>query len=176
MALAIGLLAVGAAPTIAAQATTVTLQGTITGSDVSSPEGAQIEVRSRETGAARGALADKAGIYRLLGLTPGIYDVTVRAIGYRQQRHEGVRLVLGQRALLDFTLESGAVELEWTVQCRDGGGHERDRRATGRCDAALRTLCDNTDRGEQRIELRKLAPDRLVVGTLVCFGNADEGA
>jgi hypothetical protein len=115
LALAIALFASGAAPPLAAQATTVTLQGTITGSDGSTPEGAQVEVRSRETNAARGALADQAGTYRVLGLTPGTYDVTVRVIGYRQQRREGVRLVLGQRALLDFVLERGAVELEPTV-------------------------------------------------------------
>jgi hypothetical protein len=44
-----------------------------------------------------------------------VYDVTVRAIGYRQQRRNGVRLVFGQRAVLDFVLERGAVELEPTL-------------------------------------------------------------
>lgn len=115
MVLAIALLASAAAPPIAAQATTATLQGTITGSDQSVPEGAQIEVRSRETNVSRGTLAERDGTYRLLGLAPGAYDITVRAIGYRQQRREAVRLVMGQRAILDFALERGTVELEPTV-------------------------------------------------------------
>src|SRR5687768_6928952 len=100
---------------LSAQATTVSVHGTISGNDGSIPEGAQVEIRSRETNGSRGALVDRAGTYRVLGLAPGLYDVTVRAIGYRQQRREGVRLVVGQRALVDFTLERGAVELEPVV-------------------------------------------------------------
>jgi hypothetical protein len=93
----------------------VTLQGSITGTDGSVPEGAQIEVRGRETSVARGALADPEGIYRVLGLTPDTYDVTVRALGYRQQRREDVRLVVGQRATLNFVLERGGADLEPVV-------------------------------------------------------------
>lgn len=113
--LAVALLAAWTPESLAAQATTVTLQGVIAGNDGSAPQGAQVEVRSRETGSARGALADPGGMYSVLGLAPGIYDVTVRAVGYRQQRREGVRLVVGQRATLNFTLERGAVELEPVV-------------------------------------------------------------
>ena len=94
------------------QATTITLQGVVTGNDASVPPGAQIEVRSLETGGVRSGLADAGGAYRIMGLAPGLYDVLVRAIGYRQQRHEGLQLVLGQRATLDFEFEPGAVELE----------------------------------------------------------------
>jgi hypothetical protein len=101
----------GAAP-LKAQATTVTLQGSITGKDGSIPGGAQIEVRSRETGATRDAVAGSGGVYHLLGLAPGTYDVAVRALGYRQQRREGVQLVLGQRATVNFSLEPGRVELQ----------------------------------------------------------------
>ena len=43
--LAIAIVALGSAPPIAAQATTVTLQGTITGSDGGAPDGAQQEYR-----------------------------------------------------------------------------------------------------------------------------------
>jgi len=114
-ALAITWLAVAAAESLAAQATTVTLQGVITGNGRGALPGAQVEVRSRETGAQRNALADPSGAYRVLGLAPGTYDVAVRAIGYRQQRYESVRLVLGQRARLDVALEPGPIELEPTV-------------------------------------------------------------
>ncbi|HEU5183424.1 MAG TPA: carboxypeptidase regulatory-like domain-containing protein [Gemmatimonadaceae bacterium] len=109
------LLLAGAPLGLLAQATTVTLQGTISGSDGSTPEGAQVEVRSRETNSSRGTVVDRGGAYRVLGLAPGMYDVTVRAIGYRQQRREAVRLLFGHRAILDFMLERGALELEPTV-------------------------------------------------------------
>ena len=113
--LAVALVAAWTPESLAAQATTVTLQGVVTGNDGNIPQGAQVEVRSRETGGLRSAHADPTGAYRVLGLAPGIYDVAVRAVGYRQQRHEGVRLVVGQRANLDVTLEPGAIELEPTV-------------------------------------------------------------
>jgi hypothetical protein len=112
------LLAVITTP-VGAQATTITLQGVISGTDGSIPQGAQVEVRGRETSASRSALSGSDGSYRVLGLVPGIYDVAVRAVGYRQQRREGLRLVLGERAALDFTLEPGAVELEPIVVTAD---------------------------------------------------------
>ena len=52
--------------------------------------GAQVEIRSRETAAIRRAVTDANGYYRVLGLAPGIYDVGVRALGYRQYRREEV--------------------------------------------------------------------------------------
>ncbi len=118
------LIAVSAAlagtPTLlAAQATAVTLQGTVTATDGSVPQGARVEILNRETGGVRGALADTAGGYRALGLAPGSYDITVRAIGYRRQVREGVRLLVGQRGMLDFTLEPGGVELAPTVITAD---------------------------------------------------------
>ena len=111
----LGLVLLLAGPTttpLVAQSTTITLQGVVTGNDASGLQGAEIQVRSRETSAVRRGLADLGGRYRVLGLPPGMYDVVVRAIGYRQHRREGVRLVLGERAILDFALEPGAVELE----------------------------------------------------------------
>ena len=110
--LAVALLLPVSPTPLRAQATTITLQGVVTGNDASIPPGAEVEVRSRETGGVRNGVADADGRYRVLGLAPGLYDVLVRAIGYRQHRREGVRLVLGERAVLDFALEAGAVSLE----------------------------------------------------------------
>src|SRR6266545_4107384 len=54
--LAVALLAAWTPGSLAAQATAVTLQGVVTGNDGSVPQGARVEVRSSETGSARGAL------------------------------------------------------------------------------------------------------------------------
>jgi carboxypeptidase family protein/TonB-dependent receptor-like protein len=109
--LALVLLLGAATTSLTAQSTTITLQGIVTGNEASVPEGAQIEVRNQETGSVRSVVVDASGSYRVLGLAPGSYDVAVRALGYRQQRREGVRLVLGERAILDIALEPGGVEL-----------------------------------------------------------------
>ena len=105
-------LAMCAASSLSAQATTATLQGAVTASDGAVVSGAEVEARSRENGSARSALADVRGAYRLLGLVPGIYDVTARAVGFRALRRTSVELILGDEATLNFVLEPGAVELE----------------------------------------------------------------
>jgi carboxypeptidase family protein len=101
-----------AATRLSAQATTVTIQGRVRGDKGSPLPGAQVEVISQQTSGSRATAADDDGSYRIMGLAPGMYDIVVRAIGYRPQRREGVRLIIGQRAALDFVLEPGAVDLE----------------------------------------------------------------
>ena len=112
--------ALGSVPaSLIAQATTATLHGVITATDRSVPQGARVEVHDRGTGAVRTAVADTAGVYRALGLAPGSYDIRVRAIGYRRQVQEDVRLLVGQRGTIDFVLEPGGVELAPTVITAD---------------------------------------------------------
>lgn len=96
---------------LAAQATTIAVHGAIRGIDGSTPAAARIEVRSRETAAIRLARADEKGSYSVMGLAPGSYDLTVRALGYRQHRREKVRLIVGQRTTIDFSLERDPTEL-----------------------------------------------------------------
>jgi hypothetical protein len=105
-------LAVCVAASLSAQATTATLQGVVTASDGAVVSRAEVEARSRENGSARAALADVRGAYRVLGLPPGSYDVTARAVGYRAERRTDVELTVGDQATLNFRLEPGAVELE----------------------------------------------------------------
>ncbi len=111
----IGLPFAALATPLGAQATTVTIHGVVTASDGSVPQGAQVLIQNHQTGGSRTATVDPDGGYRVMGLSPGLYDVLVRAIGYRQERRETVQLVLGQRTTLNFQLEAGALELEPVV-------------------------------------------------------------
>jgi hypothetical protein len=74
--------------------------------------GARIEVRSRETGSTREALADVAGEYRILALPPGVYDITCGAAGHRSQRRSGVQLVLGEPVRIDWLIETSSASVE----------------------------------------------------------------
>src|SRR5436309_4943515 len=112
-----GILLVAAcvASSLPAQATTATLQGAVTASDGTVLPGAEVVAWSRESASTRAALTDLRGAYRLLGLPPGLYDVTARAVGFRALRQAGVELILGDEATLHFVLEPGAVELDPVV-------------------------------------------------------------
>src|SRR5256885_13074063 len=89
----VSLVAACVAPSLAAQATTATLQGSVTTSDGAVVPGAEVVAWSREIGAGRTALADSRGIYHLLGLDPGPSDVTARAVRLRPPRQTGGGLI-----------------------------------------------------------------------------------
>jgi hypothetical protein len=107
-------LSLGAPFHISGQSTTVTVYGVVSTDDRNRPQ-ARIEIRSIETRASRAVITDASGAYRVLGLAPGTYDVVVRAVGYRAERMDSLRLVLGERTRIDFVLERLAVSLEPTV-------------------------------------------------------------
>jgi hypothetical protein len=108
----------------AAQATTAALEGRVHDAAGGAPvTGAQVEIRSRETGAIRSALSDSRGTYQVFGVTPGSYDIVARAIGYRPQRRDSVELVLDEATRIDFLLlgGTGAFALDPVVIRADAG-------------------------------------------------------
>ena len=107
LAPALLLAALGA--TAAAQ-NTITLEGSVR-DEAGAPIGAaQITVVNEGTRETSRATGRSTGEFRVLGLGPGRYGVTVRTLGYAP-KSETVQLVIGQRARLEFTLVRGAAEL-----------------------------------------------------------------
>lgn len=119
VATSLGLIAGG---DLGAQATTVTVSGSIRGADGSIPAGARVMVISGETAAIREVVTDDKGSYHVLGLAPGVYDLDVRALGYRESRRQNVRLVVGQHTIVDFALDRGSTELTPIVITQNNGG------------------------------------------------------
>src|SRR6266545_3369505 len=105
------------APAAEAQ-TTIQLEGNVRARDGVAISGAQIVVLDPATSLTRSARSTPAGQFRILGLSPGRYDVTVRALGYSASS-ESVELLVGQRANLVFTLDRSAAELS-TVTVKSG--------------------------------------------------------
>ena len=69
---------------------------------------AAVLVHSLETGVTRVVLSNQQGEYSLPALIPGAYDITVEAVGFKVIHQTGVRLDVGQRARLDFSLLVGS--------------------------------------------------------------------
>ena len=88
---------------------TVTLEGSVKSEGAAIP-GAQVTVVNVATNETLKTTTHSRGDFRVLGIFPGQYQVTVRLLGYTPSV-QNVQLAIGQRARLDFTLEKGAVEL-----------------------------------------------------------------
>ncbi|MGH7460811.1 MAG: TonB-dependent receptor, partial [Longimicrobiales bacterium] len=106
-----GLVVFAMSPVRLSGQTTVTLEGRIVGKYTGPIAQAQISVVELTTGVSRQALSRATGEFRILGLNPGRYAVTVSAAGYQPQSRT-VDITVGQRVSDTFQLEPGVATLE----------------------------------------------------------------
>lgn len=77
--------------------------------------GAKVSVRHVETGAVRTAFTNNDGQYFIPVLPVGAYELRVEYKGFRPTVHKGIHLAVGETAVVNATLELGAVDSEVTV-------------------------------------------------------------
>ncbi len=90
------------------------LAGTVVDQTGSALGAVSITVRSAETGVVRKVSTDGSGHFEVALLGVGSYEIRVEKAGFQTQTRNGIALVLGQRAAVDFTLQVG--EVKETVQ------------------------------------------------------------
>src|SRR5262245_15779894 len=101
----LGLLAlVLCAGSVAAQATTGSIQGVITDSQGAAIPGATVTVRNVETNVSRTLVSDAEGNYRFLNLPVGNYELVVELTGFGRHVRAGLTLALNQTAVVDVQL------------------------------------------------------------------------
>src|SRR5215469_14789341 len=66
-----------------------------------SVDGADISLRSEQTGGTRNTKSNESGFYSLPALRPGTYRLMVRAIGFQTIVREGIQLEVGANARID---------------------------------------------------------------------------
>jgi len=76
---------------------------------------ATVTANNTETGARRSATTDDAGRYQIVWLVVGEYEVMVAKPGFQDAVRSGIRLVVGQDATVDLTLQVSAVKTEVRV-------------------------------------------------------------
>src|SRR5437588_3303049 len=97
--------------TCLAQTVGASLQGTVYDPSGGFVPGAAIEIRNAEQGAVRALITDDKGRYREPLPPPGEYELGVRVLGFQPVVLEGIKLTIGQDAVLDVKLEiTGGVE------------------------------------------------------------------
>ena len=74
-----------------------------------------VDANNTETGTTRSTSTDDAGRYLVLALPVGEYEVRVTKAGFQQAIRSGIRLVVGQEASVDLTLQVSTVKAEVRV-------------------------------------------------------------
>jgi hypothetical protein len=107
-------LALVAANPAAAQVSAA-LSGVVRDASGAAISAATVSATDVETSAVRNATTDEVGGYLLPDLPVGAYAVTVTKSGFQTTTRNGLQLVVGQHAHIDFTLRVGGVQEQVTV-------------------------------------------------------------
>jgi carboxypeptidase family protein/TonB-dependent receptor-like protein len=98
-----------------AQQGTAILEGTVVDGSGGALPGVTVTALNEETGVSRSVQTDATGRYRMPAIQSGTYKITLVLTGFRTEERPAVRLSVGQEAVLDFTLQVGAVQEALTV-------------------------------------------------------------
>src|ERR1700681_54220 len=83
------------------------LSGLIQDASSSDVSGAEVTIRNEQTGGRRNTSSNASGFYSLPALSPGLYRLSIRAIGFEAIVREGIKLETGENARLAFSLRMG---------------------------------------------------------------------
>lgn len=98
-----------------AQSNAADLQGSVRDPKGAVVVGATVTARNTATNSSRDATTNEDGFYKIISLTPGQYEVTVKAANYKTAVIQSVTLTVGQTATQDIPLEIGDVTAIVTV-------------------------------------------------------------
>src|SRR2546422_2031247 len=92
------------------QLPTATVLGAIKDSSGAVIPGASITAKNVETGLTRSGVSAEDGAYRFSALPVGSYEVKVELAGFRTEVRSGLTLAVSQEAVVNFTMQAGAVD------------------------------------------------------------------
>jgi len=143
------------------------IQGTVTDPSGAVISGATVRVTNQETGKAQQVTTSDDGFYRVSGLAPGRYTVSVELTGFKKQVIESVEVNAEAPQGLDIALNAGPVSETVTI-------------TTGETSAQLQTETANINRAITTQEIRQLPqvgrdPYELIRLTPGVFGDGARG-
>jgi Carboxypeptidase regulatory-like domain/TonB dependent receptor-like, beta-barrel len=98
-----------------AQSNAADLQGFVKDANGAVVADATVTVRNPATNLSRTTTTNNEGLYRIVSLTPGDYDISVEATNFKKAVLPKVTLTVGQRADVDITLEPGQITESVTI-------------------------------------------------------------
>jgi outer membrane receptor protein involved in Fe transport len=100
---------------VMAQETTATINGQVTDTDGAAVSGAEITLTSLTTGEVRNTKSGEDGYYTLTFIKPGLYDMAIKAQGFKEYQNKSVEFFVNDKKTLNISLETGAVTEVVTV-------------------------------------------------------------
>ncbi len=97
------------------QATTGTIEGTVTDEQGAVVAGATVEIKNLDTNAARTLTTDETGRFVALGVQPGNYSVTVTKQGFATAQAPRLELTVGQALKIPVAMKISGVEAQVTI-------------------------------------------------------------
>src|ERR1700722_18163549 len=91
-------------PSVHAQVSGATLNGTVTDSSGAALANVQVSIKNEDTGEVRTVTVDSAGFYSAPNLLPGKYDISATAAGFSTTVQNGVTLTVGAQQLLNIKM------------------------------------------------------------------------
>ena len=101
------------------QATNGSIEGTISDSSGGRLPGVSVTVTNTETGAQRTVVTNEAGIFRAPLLPIGTYTVVAELQGFKKYEETGIKLSVGQTAVLKIVMGVGTLSETVTVSSED---------------------------------------------------------
>ena len=98
-----------------AQSNAADLQGVVRDPKGAVVPGATVTARNTATNGSRDATTNDDGFYKIVSLSPGEYEVTVKAPGYKTAVVQSVKVTVGQTVNQDIPLEVGDLTATVTV-------------------------------------------------------------
>ena len=93
-----------------AQLPTATVLGTVKDSSGAVVPEAKLTARNTETGQSRTTTSASDGSFRFPALAVGTYEFRAEQSGFQAELRTGLTLAVGQEAIVNFSLQVGAVE------------------------------------------------------------------
>lgn len=110
-----GLVIAGAMVFVANAQVSGSIVGTVEDDSGARVQGATVSARGRELGMLRTTTTDASGAYELRSLALGNYELQVSKSGLKEELRRGIRLVVGQEAVVNVQLHVGSVSDQVTV-------------------------------------------------------------
>ncbi|MGH9946865.1 MAG: carboxypeptidase regulatory-like domain-containing protein [Pyrinomonadaceae bacterium] len=101
--------------TLFSQSSTGTISGTVTDENKAVIPGAAVTAKNTATGFARSTTTNSAGIYRLIDIPTGTYEVIIEAPNFWKYIQSGITLDASQNAKVDTILKAGNIQEVVTV-------------------------------------------------------------